>query len=56
MTIIELETRIRELRDESIVAAVSGDMPEAQRLHNFASELQALLSEATHRDIILSEK
>ena len=56
MTIIELETRIRELRDESIVAAVSGDMPEAQRLHNFASELQALLSEATHRDVVFSEK
>jgi hypothetical protein len=56
MSIIELETRIRALRNESIVAAVSGDMPEAQRLHNFAAELQALLSEALHRDVELSQK
>ncbi len=56
MNSIELETRIRELRNEAIVAAVSGDMPEAQRLHNFASELQALLREALHRDVELSEK
>lgn len=56
MTVIELETRIRELRNEAIVAAVSGDMTEAQRLHNLAAELQALLSEATHRDVVFSEK
>ncbi len=56
MTIVELENRIRELRNEAIVAAVSGDNAGALDAHNLAAELAQQRDAARHTEIVVSDK